>query len=999
MKKFYFKLSRQSFAVLLGLFCATPLLAQTGKTVTGTVKELQVPLVGVMVKEEGTDNSTFTDDNGYYSLTLQHDDAKLIFEQLDFPIREEEVLNRGVINVSFTKEEEGIQLKDVVVNAGYYSVKDKERTGSIVRVTAKEIENQPVNNVLDALQGRVAGLEITPTTGTAGGGYSIRLRGQNSINAGNDPLFIIDGVPFDIGSSSSATVSGSVIPSGKVNPLNTIDPQSIESIEVLKDADATAIYGSRGANGVILITTKKGTKNKTSFNVDFNTSINHITKYVDLLNTEQYIKLRKEAFSNDGITTYPFNAYDVNGTWDQTRYTDWQRMLIGNIGSNQTARFMVNGGSEYTSFMVGVNLMKESSVYFGDFYYNKTSIYSNLNHTSTDKRFIFNLNTSLGLDRNKLPHTDLTRVSRSLAPNSPSIYTNDGRINWENNTWNNPIATLESVYNNKTYLVNLGSNLNYKITDELSAKINLGFNQTELTEFQINPHTRLNPASNASSLESSSSYRNLGKRNSWIIEPQLNFNKTFKENKIDLSYGFTFSKAETEDLSLYGFGFLDNSLLKRLSAAKTLRILNEANSFYNYMATYLRINYSFKNKYFINLTGRRDGSSRFSPENRFSNFGAVGAAWIFSKENAFSNSNWLSFGKLRGSIGVTGNDQIGNYQYLDTYSISDGLYEGNVSLNPSRLYNPNFSWEKNIKREIAFEIDLFKKLHLESSFYYNTSSNQLVGYSLPATTGFNSIQANLDADVVNKGFEFLLSSHVINSAHFSWNVNMQWTFPTTYLKKFPNLETSTYRNLYQIGYPLSIYKFYKYTGVDSETGLYTFEDFNKDGKITSTDDKQAIVDLTPKWYGSLTNDMKYKNWNFNFTFYWSKKIAYNEWAGTSTMGTFNNMPVASLDYWSVDNPNASHQKPTSGTNAAAVSASSQFKQSDAVFSKADFIRLKNIAISYQIPSKKDQSIKAKVYLQGMNLFTITPFKGGDPEQTSGYLPPLKRLSIGTTINF
>ncbi|WP_313567207.1 TonB-dependent receptor plug domain-containing protein, partial [Empedobacter sp.] len=345
----------------MGLFCATPLLAQTGKTVTGTVKELQVPLVGVMVKEEGTDNSTFTDDNGNYSLTLQQDDAKLIFEQLDFPIREEAVLNRSVINVRFTKEDNGIQLKDVVINAGYYSVKDKERTGSIARVTAKEIENQPVNNVLDALQGRVAGLEITPTTGTAGGGYTIRLRGQNSISAGNDPLFIIDGVPFDMNSMSYTSISNTVMPNSNINPLNSIDPKSIEKIEVLKDADATAIYGSRGANGVILITTKKGQKRKTTFNIDSSISVNSITKKVNLLNTEQYLMMRKKAFANDGITNYPTNAYDINGAWDQTRYTDWQKVLIGNTGTTNNTRLNIMGGDEQTSFMIGTNFMKETS--------------------------------------------------------------------------------------------------------------------------------------------------------------------------------------------------------------------------------------------------------------------------------------------------------------------------------------------------------------------------------------------------------------------------------------------------------------------------------------------------------------------------------------------------------------------------------------------------------------------------------------------------------------
>jgi len=227
MKKFYFKLSRQSFAVLLGLFCATPLLAQTGKTVTGTVKELQVPLVGVMVKEEGTDNSTFTDDNGNYSLILQHDDAKLIFEQLDFPIREEEVLNRSVINVSFTKEvEEEIQLKDVVVNAGYYSVKDKERTGSIARVTAKEIENQPVNNVLSAIQGRMAGVSIVQNSGNAGGGFDIQIRGRNSLRReGNEPLYIVDGVLFGSGNTTSVGLSSGILPYGESNPLNFLNPK------------------------------------------------------------------------------------------------------------------------------------------------------------------------------------------------------------------------------------------------------------------------------------------------------------------------------------------------------------------------------------------------------------------------------------------------------------------------------------------------------------------------------------------------------------------------------------------------------------------------------------------------------------------------------------------------------------------------------------------------------------------------------------------------------
>ena len=347
MNKFYFKLSRQSFAVLLGLLCTTPLLAQTGKTVTGTVKELQVPLVGVMVKEEGTDNSTFTDSNGNYSLTLQQDNAKLIFEQLDFPIREEEILNRSVINVRFTKEEEGIQLKDVVINAGYYAVKDKERTGSIARVTAKEIENQPVNNVLSAIQGRMAGVSIVQNSGNAGGGYDIQIRGRNSLRReGNEPLYIVDGVPFGSGNTTSVGLSSGILPYGESNPLNFLNPKEIESIEILKDADATAIYGSRGANGVVLITTKKGKKGKLNIAYNSDYTVGKVMNRLRLMNTSDYLAMRRTAFENDGIKTYPTNAYDINGAWDENSSTNWFNELVGHISSKNNNQLSINAASD-----------------------------------------------------------------------------------------------------------------------------------------------------------------------------------------------------------------------------------------------------------------------------------------------------------------------------------------------------------------------------------------------------------------------------------------------------------------------------------------------------------------------------------------------------------------------------------------------------------------------------------------------------------------------------
>jgi len=980
----------------LGLFCATPLLAQTGKTVTGTVKELQVPLVGVMVKEEGTDNSTFTDDNGQYSLTLQQDNAKLIFEQLDFPIREEEVLNRSVINVNFIKEDDGIQLKDVVINAGYYAVKDKERTGSIARVTAKEIENQPVNSVLDALQGRVPGLEITPTSGTPGGGNTIRVRGQNSIAAGNNPLFIVDGVPFDTNSIGDTSTSAQIFYGSTINPLNYIDPQSIKSIEVLKDADATAIYGSRGANGVLLITTKKGKATKTSISIDASTTVISPTKLPKLLTTEQYLDIRKKAFVNDGVTKYPTTAYDINGTWDMTRYTDWQKLLIGNTAFNHNIRTSINGGNEQTNFMIGANVMKETSVFYGNFAYNKFSFFSTLNHKTANNKLKLQWTTNYGQDKNYLPTQDLTRIARTLVPNAPRLFNEDGSLNWENNTWTNPLAALNASYRNNTRNLNTNLNTSYLLMDNIVLRTNVGYNRSDLDDSQLNPHTIRNPAFGATSQQSNMT-KNSGQHEGWLIEPQLdaNFNLT-ASSKLSVLIGGTLNSQTTTKLVIMANGFTDNQLMNVLSAAKNVTIYKDTEEQYKYAALYGRVNYNLHEKYFVNLTGRRDGSSRFGPNHRFANFGAIGAAWLFSKESFLRDVSWLSFGKLRGSYGVTGNDQIGDYQYLNTYNISQNGYDGNILLTTARLYNPDFSWEKNKKLEFALETAFLKnRINLTLNYYQNRSSNQLVGYSLPAIAGFTSIQANLNAVVENKGWEMDLQVVPIKSAKFNWSTSFNLTIPKNRLVAFDGLENTSYANMYVIGKSLNSKKMYHLQGINPTTGLYEFTDYNGDGKITAIEDKQQVVSLDPSFYGGFSNSVSYENFNIELFFQFVKKKGFNEFYGTTMPGTMYNQPASVLNQF----PNGVIQNYSSGSNSAATVAYSNFNNSDAMVTDTSFIRLKNVSLSYKLPLSKNQSNQYVIYAQGQNLWTWSKYKYGDPEQTTGFLPPLRRISIGFKANF
>src|SRR5690606_31320731 len=296
----------------------------------------------------------------------------------------------------------------------------------------------------EALQGQVAGLDITQTTGLAGGGYTVRIRGQNSMAAGNEPLYVVDGVPYDAETMGYMGLSGTIIPNGNISPLNMLNPSIIESVEILKDADATAIYGSRASNGVVLITTKKGKAGKTKITIEANSGQTFVTRKMDLMNTEQYLEMRREAFANDGITDYPVSAYDVNGTWDENRNTNWQELFLGNTAMMHQVRGTVSGGNKHNRFLLGGTAQKEETILKGDFNYQRITSFINFSHQSPNDKFKAQFTSNYALENNKLPATDLARSARFLSPNAPKLYDEEGNLNWENSTWTNPMASLES---------------------------------------------------------------------------------------------------------------------------------------------------------------------------------------------------------------------------------------------------------------------------------------------------------------------------------------------------------------------------------------------------------------------------------------------------------------------------------------------------------------------------------------------------------------------------
>jgi TonB-linked SusC/RagA family outer membrane protein len=1000
MKKNFCRISCLQLTATLTLLVSGMAIGQM-RTISGTVTQNGQPIGNVSVFQEGINEVTVSNSSGKYHIQVSGENPVLIFKHPDYSDRRIKIAKQSTIDISLDNRER--QIEEVVLNAGYYKVKEKESTGSIAKVTAKDIENQPVTNVLSAIQGRVSGISITQNSGVPGGGFDIQIRGRNSLRTrdtstidGNQPLYIIDGMIMS--GEMTSLYSQVVLPGRSINPLNSINPNDIEKIEILKDADATAIYGSKGANGVVLITTRKGKNKKLS--LDFNTSygVSSVISNLTMMNTEQYLTMRKKAFTNDGINNYPAAAYDVNGTWQQDKYSDWVKTLIGNYATTSNTQLSLNGGSETTNFLLSLSNNEQTTVFGEDFRYKNKNISSHISHRSQDNKFLINISNSFSIQKNNVPRTDITRQAFIISPNSPELHNADGSLNWANNTYANPIAAYNSTYRNESKQFLNSVNAQYEVFNKLYLKLNGGFNYQTFEELSLQPNTIYNPAYAAGqSSATSMASKNNQDRFSFLIEPQVNWSFQKVNHKIDVLAGGTFQRDTNEQGSMVGVGFESNAFIANIGAARTKTVSDQVETEYRYAAVFGRINYQYADRYIINITGRRDGSSRFGPNKKFANFAAVGGAWLFSNESFIKDVSWLNFGKLRGSFGTAGSDNIGDYQYLDTYAVSSAyIYNSITGLIPSRLYNKDYSWEKTKKLEVALELGLFKnRFNLNAAWYRNRSSNQLVGYQLPSITGFTSVIANLDATVENKGWEFDANAKLFSNGSFKWDTAFNISFPKNKLVSFPGLEGSTYANQFVVGQPTSIIKVYQLEGVNQQTGLYQFTDINGDGKISSPDDNKVIEDISVKYFGGWNNSFRYKNWDMSFLFQFVKQNNRNYNNIMTIPGSMNNQPVEVMNVWSSENPNGVYMPYKTGANPSHI----LFQSSTAAVSDASFIRLKNLQLSYRIPLQNSSFRNVKIYFQGQNLLTFTKYFGVDPEFVAlGFLPTLKTYSFGVQFN-
>jgi TonB-linked SusC/RagA family outer membrane protein len=665
--------------------------------------------------------------------------------------------------------------------------------------------------------------------------------------------------------------------------------------------------------------------------------------------------------------------------------------------------------------LVGTGYHRETTVFPTDLADKKVNVHFNLNASSNDRRFSASFSGSYINDDNRLPNVDLTSYAMELSPNAPDLRNPDGSLNGGKNSQglstlgnNHPLAKITALYKSKTDNLLANATLGYNILRTLTFKTSIGYNSLSTDELTTNPASIWAPEY-ASFVTRTARYGD-NQIKTWLVEPQLNFNHQLGSAKLEVLLGATVQQTNSSRKQINGSGYTSDHVLENIGSATSVSIIpgTTIQSKYKYNAGFFRINYNLNDKYIVNLSGRRDGSSRYGDKNRFHNFGAVGAAWLFSSEKFFNSlTKVVDFGKLRVSYGITGNDQIGDYVYLSLYNYNTPpvAYQGGASLIQNKLTNPYIQWEETKKLSFGMDLGFFSdRILVNCNYFINRSSNLINFAELPSTAGPRYLDINLPAVVRNSGLEAMVSTVNITKNDFKWSSSFNFTVSRNTLRKFDNLSTSLYANDFIIGRSINIIKAYPFKGVDSKEGRYLFAD--KDGNLTDNPNsdpanRTVVINKDPKFFGGLGNTVSFKGLQLDFLLQVVKQLAPKYWPAPPGFNK-TNQPEWVLDRWQKTGDNKSVQK-FATTDFKSIIAYYNLPFSDAFYVDASYIRLKNASLSYLLPTvvRKRFSLESgRVFINCQNLFTITSFKGLDPEtQSSISLPPLRVFTAGFQLTF
>lgn len=1017
-----------AFFFLTVLF--SPSLQAQSLEIKGKVTDMnQEPLIGATILVQGSEQGTITDINGNFQLKT---DAKatLIISYTGFSSKIILVGNQTVWNIIL--EPEDLKLEEVVV-IGYGSQRKSQITGAISSLKGKDIQDQPVSNLANSMQGRVAGLNVMSASGTPGSGLLVNVRGNNA------PLYVVDGIPLlsesNSGLSTSFDLQGQNVGSGQtLSSVSDINPNDIESIEVLKDASAAAIYGARAANGVILITTKRGKSGGQEASFNIYSGIQQIARPIKFMDSKEMVGLIEEARANDlaifkkdpsyfgdnfdpSVLTDPLDNFDLSSEVN----TNWLNE-VSRLAPINNYEFSFRAGNEKTKYYTSLGYFDQQGVIIEN-YYKRFNYRLNLDH-EINSRFKLGVtfNTTYSKNRRSFNDNTYTGIITNALGASPLMpaYEEDGsyasfedyQANWLSD---NPVKSAKEIRAFTNGYRALGTIAGeYKFSNKfyfkssLSADVNFNFD----TQFK-SPLTADAEAFGGETYEGN--FRNL----TWLNENTLHFSDTKNGNTLSLLGGVTMQRTQIDRSSAVGQGFPPGALERISSAANIINATSEGTSF-ALLSFISRINYDIKNRFLFTFTSRADGSSRFSKNNRFGFFPSGAVAWRISKEPFFNGLKQVfSDFKIRMSAGLTGDQEIGDFKNVTFYTAS--RYAGRSGYQLRNLADPDLTWQTNSMFNIGLDYEMADgKIGGSLEFFNSLKSNLLSEDLIPATTGFTSITRN-GGEVQNVGLEFNINASLAKKEKFTWDVNFNATWihneikslnsDGVYLNAYDDLEAT---HILQIGHPIGSFLGLKYLGVDPETGDVQFDDFNEDGNI-DYDDAQIIGKAMPDWYGGLTNVFKWKNLDFSiFSRFSLGNQVYNLIRGTTeNLGWSNDGGLSSIyanntlnvrDRWKKPGDEAEYGR-ASFINLNLGLNSSQMVEN------ASFFRIQNINAGYSLPSPGKFS-SVRIYAEVQNLWVLTSYKGFDPEVSSnggladrtagvdyGAYPSARTFLIGLSLKF
>jgi TonB-linked SusC/RagA family outer membrane protein len=938
-------------------------------TVSGTVVDAAdgEPLPGVTVMLQGTQRGTATGPDGTYEIDAPSD-GTLTFSYVGYVKQEIAIEGRSTIDVQL--ETDVAELDDVVV-VGYGEQSRRNIVGSVSSVDDEALGELHSTTFDKALQGKTAGVQVTSTSGVLGAPVSVRVRGTSSINADSQPLYVVDGVPVvDNELGGNYGVGGE----GGVNPLINMNTDDIASIEVLKDASAAAVYGSRGANGVVLITTKSGQAGDTQLNINMSAGFSEPSEEYDLLSGPEYIEMLNYGFGG-ALGLDPNNYANTN----------WADIVTRN-GSVQNYSASLSGGDETTQYYIsGKYSMEEGFARPNQL--EKYSARAKVSHSFNDRLDVsLTVNPSRS-DNNRIPTSNQVSAPYTFAALEAPIISqflpngepNDGRSSQDpGNAWAGFGGTpYSNIIGNDITSITTQINSNASVTFDILSNLELN------TDFAVQ-HLQNRETSRYETYTTDGFPGGAGDAaNDEFLNYSWNNTLTYSEewgdHGLDATVGATFERTRQDYFWVGGNTFPSNALPTLNSAAEITGGGSYITS-YAFQNNLARISYDFQDKYLITLTGSYNGSSRFPEDERYGFFPAAAVGWVMSDEAFLDDVDALSFLKLRVSYGITGNAGIGNFDYLGLLS-SGSDYAGDPGLDLSQLANPQLSWEKSNQFDIGLEYGFLDDRISGTLAYYNkVSTDLLLDVPVSNTNGFTSFTQNT-GEMLNEGFEFDINADVL-TGEFMWSVNANISTLHNEVLDLPDGAFNNGENRVEEGEALGSFYVREYLGVDSENGDALFADENGNPTPVYNDAPRKIMgNPHPEFYGGFGTRLAYKGLDANISFqysygndvYW----ADGEFLATNLSSIWNQQS-SQLDYWTPENTDASVPEPRSGIAGFAPNGS---QSSSRYLQDASYLRLKNVEIGYTVPSRLINDYSLRVYAQGTNLLTFTDYQGLDPEVT------------------